>query len=111
MSERRKFIRFKLLLKGEFQLEVKKGTSSAKIIDFSREGLRLLITQVSFLSNTSVSLNVYLPDKHTPISIQGKIKWIRSVENYMEMGIKIENISPIGKSEILDHAYKRWREK
>lgn len=112
MVEKRKFIRFKLLLKGEFPLIVE-GKFSPRLLltDFSRGGLRILIPQTDFLKKDLVTLKIYLPNRTPPISIHGGIKWMGPKEDYWEVGININKMNPIDKSEILDYAYKIWREK
>lgn len=110
MAERRKFIRFKVLLKGEIEIKAKRGiTLPVQVLDFSREGTKLLIPLTSLLGESLLALNIYLPNRQTPIFIQGRIKRIRPVEDYVEVGVKIDSLNPIDKSEILDFAYKKWK--
>lgn len=112
MEEKRKFIRLQVLLKGEFLLQEERKTSSQmQLRDFSRDGLRLLVPQADLLKMSLVTLKVYLPNKTLPVSVQGKIKWMRPVEDCWEIGMKLEDIDSVDKNEILDYAYKIWKGK
>ncbi len=110
--EKRKFMRFDLRLEGEF-LPAKDTSSSLdmQMIDFSRAGLRLAIPKDNFPESRLLSLKLRLPTRYHPIFIQGGVKWVRPAGNDYELGLKIEEINPVDKNEILNYAYNLWREK
>lgn len=112
MEDRRKFFRFKLLLKGDVEFEV--GADSMPQIhmtDFSRSGLRIFIPKKGLSNPNIVKLAVYMPHRNTPISITGRIRWMQPKEEGLEIGAQIKQIDPAEKSEILDYAYKIWKTK
>lgn len=111
-KERRQFIRFKLLLKGEVELEAGTEFSSGMhTIDFSRAGVRIFIPKKNFTKPESLKLKVNLPDRNIPVKINGGVKWMHSQDNGWEIGAKIDDIDPADKCEILEYAYKLWKEK
>lgn len=114
MEEKRQFIRFKILLKGEMEFAVGAGTKispKVQLIDFSRAGVRIFIPGHDFTKTNSFQLKVSLPNRPFPISIQGAVRWIRPKDDGWEIGAKIGQIDPVDKSEILDYAYNLWKEK
>ena len=112
MAERRRFIRFKLLLEGEASFGNKREFSQRmQLTDFSRGGLRFLIPQIACLKADLVTLKIYLPDSNIPVSIQGGVRWMRAMGERCEVGMEIEKIRPADKGDILDYVYKVWRKK
>lgn len=112
MEERRQFIRFKLLLKGEVEIEAGMTPSSKiQLIDFSRAGLKIFVPKGDFSRTNLLKLKVHLPNRHLPVFIQGIVKWIQTKDDGWQIGARIGQIDPADKNEILDYAYKIWREK
>ncbi len=112
MQERRRFIRFKVPIRVEFSVKANLELSQeGKIVDFSREGAKIFLPPVSLSKEENIELKTYLPNRTTPISFQAQIRWIKIGEEKAELGLKIIHIDPQDKSEILDYAYKLWREK
>ncbi len=111
MEDKRNFFRFKLLLKGEVELEAGANLPhEMRMTDFSRGGLRIFVPRKDFSSPNTVKLKVYIPHKSAPVSISGNVKWLRPKENGLEIGTKIQEINAADKSEILDYAYNIWKE-
>lgn len=112
MQERRKFNRFKLSVRAEFSVRTTLELSQeGKIIDFSREGTRILIPSISLSKGENIELKVYLPHRNSPIPFQAQVRWIKVDKEQAEVGLKITHIDPQEKNEILNYAYKLWREK
>ena len=112
MGEKRRFIRFKLLLEGEASLgDERRFSSRMQLIDFSRDGLRFFIPQADFLKTGLITLKIYLPNSNVPISIRGGIRWMQPAGERWEVGMKIEKIRPADKNDILDYAYKTWKKR
>lgn len=112
MQERRRFNRFRLPIRVEFSVKTSLELSQqGKIIDFSREGTRILIPSVSLSKGENIELKAYLPYRTLPISFQAQIRWIKVDKEKAELGLKITHIDPQEKSEILEYAYKLWRER
>jgi c-di-GMP-binding flagellar brake protein YcgR len=111
MKEKRQFVRFDVPLKVEFILNAKgKFLSDGEAIDFSREGLKIT---VPFFSGTKemICMKIYLSGNSVPVYLQGKVMWQQFDEKEWQMGVKIAEINPTDKSEILDYIYKIWRKK
>jgi hypothetical protein len=111
MSEKRKYMRFKLSLKGKLALEGGMQLSpQIQMVDFSRDGLRITFPQTSFLKSNMIKLEFYLPNRELPIVIEGKTRWMRSDGPNWDMGMRMEKIDAAEKNEILDYAYRVWKE-
>ena len=68
VDERRRFIRFSIVLKAIIEIEVNgEVPSQAKILEFSRDGLRLFIPKGNLFDNQLVKLRVYMPNRALPI--------------------------------------------
>ncbi len=112
VDERRRFIRFSIVLKAIIEIEVNgEAPSQAKILEFSRDGLRLFIPKGNLFDNQLVKLRVYMPNRALPILLKGAVKWMKPKDDGWELGAKIEHVNNEDKSEILDYAYKLWKEK
>lgn len=111
MNEKRKYVRFKVALTGKLIGEGGMQLSpQIQMVDFSREGLRITFSQTTLLKNNIAKLEFYLPDRISPILVEGKTKWQRPSGLNWNMGMSIERIDPVEKTEILDYAYRIWRE-
>ena len=111
-DERRRFMRFSITLQAVIEVEVNgKDPSQAKILEFSREGLRLFIPKDNLFDKQSLKLKVYLPHRVLPVLLGGFVKWMKQKDDGWELGVKIEHVNTEEKSEILDYAYKLWKEK
>lgn len=112
MQDKRQFIRFKLLLKGEVEIEAGVSPSSkVHLVDFSRGGLKIFVPKGDFSRTNLLKLKIHLPDRPLPIFLQGIVRWIQSRDEGWEIGASISQIDSADKSEILDYAYKIWKEK
>ncbi len=111
MEERRKFLRFNVPLRVELSLE---GTftffSRGEALDFSREGLKIVIPSAKILKDNPVELKVYLPNRPAPVSFKASVVWIKDKDDGSELGIKITDISSKEKSELLEYVYNVWKE-
>jgi len=102
-EERRKYPRYKCI----FPAKVIKSGDKHKVIerisihDFSREGLKLRINFVSLKPGSSMKLELYFPEKGLSTSLLAEIAWSKSVENRMEVGLKIKEMDEEAKNEIL----------
>lgn len=111
--ERRKFLRFEAELIAKVGIKTELEFNEQGLIkDFSREGLRLILTNLSFKPHSPINLNIYLPNKEESIPVLGEIKWTRlNSDNKGEIGIKIKEIDKAAKSEILDYLYNQWQKR
>ncbi|MBP7215784.1 MAG: PilZ domain-containing protein [Candidatus Omnitrophica bacterium] len=111
INERRRFLRFSITLKAIIELEVNgESPSQARILEFSREGLRLFIPKVNLFDKQSLKLRIYMPGATLPVLLKGSVKWMKQKEEGWELGAKIEDVNSEAKSEILEYAYKLWKE-
>lgn len=112
MEDKRKYFRFKLLLKGQIEIEAKANFPyEVHMTDFSRDGIRIFIPKKDYSNPDIAKISLYLPHKNFPIPILGKIKWMRPKEGGLEIGAQIKQIDSVCKNDILDYAYNIWREK
>jgi len=109
MTEKRKFLRFPILLKTMlFTLE---GQESAEGLtdDFSRKGMSLQVVGKDIKEGSLVQLSLYSDDDKDPATFAGKVVWVQRYPDKTRVGVEISRINPEKKSEILEKAYKIWR--
>lgn len=112
LSERRKFMRFDILLDVAFR-------ASANAVDyvsgvtknFSRSGLCFESPAVSLALKASMELELKLPYNDTYIPVSGNVAWKEELKDKCLIGIEFTEINKESKSQILDYAYDRWVEK
>lgn len=111
-EEKRKYLRFECLLPTELiKLDGKDGISKRIIAqDFSREGLKLSIN-FNLNPGSKIDLKIYLPEKKLSTSVSGEVVWVKSVDNKLEAGLKINEMNKELKSEILNWIFPKWIEK
>jgi hypothetical protein len=110
MSEdKRKYLRFHCVLPAEIiKLENKKQLiNEVKIDDFSREGIRVVLS-FNLKPGSDVELNLQHPHKKTNTPVVGEIMWSQGENDNMEIGIRIKEMDTIAKSEIFDYIYEKW---
>ncbi len=112
MEERRRFIRFDVPLKTEVVIKAKIDSFQEGVTkDFSREGLRLILHNFALEKNADIKLRIYVPERKEPVEVKGQVVWSKANDANWEVGIKIKEIDKEAKSQILDYAYKIWRER
>ena len=110
MEEKRRFIRFKLLLKAE--IESQRGSYlPIEIVDFSRKGLRIFSSQSIFSQTDPLKIRAFLPGSPLSVSIQARFRWSQARQEGYETGAELDWIELAAKNEILDIAYNKWKEK
>ncbi len=110
--EKRKYLRFDCLLPAELikingKENIKKEITAQ---DISREGLRLSINFDINMGSTMV-VKLLVPDRNLVIPVSGEIVWIRTIENKLEAGLRIKEMDPELKSELLNWVFPKWLEK
>jgi hypothetical protein len=108
-GDKRKFLRFHCVLPAEIiKLEDKKQLINEVMIDdFSREGIRLVMS-FNLKPGSEVELKLQHPHKKTETPVVGEIIWSTGKKNKMEFGLKIKEMNTITKSEIFDYIYEKW---
>jgi hypothetical protein len=103
MEEKRKYPRYKCM----FPAKVIRSGGKLKlnerisIHDFSFEGLKLKINFVSLKPGSDMELELYFPEKGESTSLIAEIVWSKSVENSIEVGLKLKKMDKETKNEIL----------
>jgi len=113
MSEdKRKFMRSECLLPAEVIRLHGKNNLIERVTahDFSQEGLKLTV-HLSLKKGSNIELKVYLPEKKLTTILSGEITWTKSVDNKLEIGLKIKEMDDKSKKEILDWVSPRWVER
>jgi len=108
-GDKRKFLRFHCVLPAEIiKLEDKKQLiNEVKIDDFSREGIRLVLS-FNLKPGDDVELKLHHPHTKTETPVIGEVMWSTGRKNQMEIGIRIKEMNTIAKSEIFDYIYEKW---
>ncbi|MHB8095436.1 MAG: PilZ domain-containing protein [Candidatus Aminicenantales bacterium] len=112
--DKRKFLRFECLLPAEVvRVEGCSGAAGRAVIDdFSREGLRLVLNlEVDIVPGTRLDLQCTLPGGEGTVPAAGEVIWSRAEGGKWEFGMKIKEMAPEARCEILDACYLNWQEK
>ncbi|MCM8824022.1 MAG: PilZ domain-containing protein [Candidatus Omnitrophica bacterium] len=107
-GERRRFLRFDVPLR----VEVKKSEEVfivGQTRNFSRDGFSLVVDEPDFMPQNFLEARMELPPQRGFIDVYGEIIWKRQKDNKWEIGVKIKEIDKASKSEILDYAYDKWK--
>ena len=113
VEERRKLLRFGCSIPSEVMtLEGKPSlVEEARVIDFSSEGLKLIVNFIDPHPGTSTEVMLYIPHKQLITSLTGEVVWSKHIKNKLEVGLKIKEIENQGRKDILDWVFPRWLEK
>lgn len=108
MSEKRKFMRFNVLMDAIF----KKGNDPQKLTinNFSREGLGV-ISRESLCEGENVDIELSIPGDNMPVLFSGEVAWTLapSPDNRQyKSGIKFKDIKNADRSRILGYIYQKW---
>jgi len=112
--DQRKFLRFECLLPAEVvRVEgCDEATGKAVVNDFSREGLRLVLNlDVGIVPGTRLDLQCTLPGGEGAVPATGEVIWSRAEGGKLELGMRIKEMAPEARCEILDACYLDWQEK
>ena len=113
-EERRKFLRFECTLPAEL---VKFGsylnfTESAIVIDFSCEGLKLIIDYIHLNSCPNLEIKLHIPEINLSTSILTEVCWSKYVSyNKIELGLKIIHMDKDARSALLNWIFPKWLER
>lgn len=112
-EERRKCLRFGCSIPTEV-IEVEgehKLVQGAEVLDFSRDGLKLIVNFIAPEPGSNMALKLFLPEKQYVASVIGEIIWRKYVDNKLEVGIRIKQMENQAKGEVLSWVFPRWVEK
>ena len=110
-EERRRYLRFECVFPAEI---VKFGTyfnfsERAAVLDFSREGLKLIIDYIYLNSCPNLEIKLNIPEINLSTSILAKVCWSKYVSyNKVEIGLKIIYMDRDAKSAILNWVFPKW---
>lgn len=108
MGEKRKFMRFNVLL--DAICKKSNELSKLKINNFSREGLGVL-SDGSLDLGESIQIELSIPGDNMPVLMQGEVAWTLAPgpENRrFRSGIRFKDISNADRSRILGYIYQKW---
>jgi hypothetical protein len=112
-DERRQFLRFGC----EIPSEVIKTdgqhnfVESLKVLDFSRDGLRLSVNFAAPDPGSDMQLKLYIPGKQYVADLIGEIIWHKYIDNRLEFGLKIEHMDNQARGEVLNWIFPKWADK
>lgn len=112
-KERRKHPRFECSLQSEvLDFEGKSHLiENAKILDFSRSGLKLGIDFTVPSPGSEMTLKVLIPEKQIVTIVSGEVVWTKYYKNRMKVGLKLKMMDKRDKQNILGWIYSNWIEK
>ena len=115
MDERRKYIRFPVMLQARYA-ESGGGWKECSVIDISREGMGISIySREEIATGSRLQMEINLPVRNDPVAMEGVLMWIRKLKddppfNYLG-GVRISSITPEEKWVLLDYAYEDWQQR
>lgn len=112
--DKRKFLRLECMLPAEVTKIGEQGglTERARVDDFSRGGLKLVIDlDFDFVPGTKVELLCPPPEEAEAIPAKAEVVWSRNEGGTWSLGLKVLDITPEARSELIDSCYAQWREK
>ena len=109
MEEKRKFIRFSVMLDGRVGVKgSKKPKSKCKIKDLSREGIRVT-GPASINKGDILELELMLPGEVMPIIASGEVAWSKKMESKAyDVGMRLHLIDKYDRYRLLDYACDHW---
>ena len=112
-KERRKYPRFECSIQSEvLDFEGKSHLiENAKILDFSRSGLKLGIDFTVPSPGSEMTLKVIIPEKQIVTIVSGEVVWTKYYKNRMKVGLKLKEMDKKAKQDILGWVYSTWMEK
>ena len=109
-KERRKFMRIEADLEAEYWAKGPTLSSgSARVKDFSREGLGVLFPK-TVERGEHVDLTVKVPGDNVPIFATAEVTWTELTEEKKGFGagLRFVSIKPLDLARLLDFVYSRW---
>ena len=114
MKEKRKFMRFGILLDMKYRVPHKAIDGLAQSKDISREGIGCYIGE-KLPVGMKVQLEINIPGEVIPMFAQGEVVWFEELDaakgaNF-NSGVKIIKMDSADKNKLLEYAYNQWRRK
>lgn len=81
----------------------------ATVHDFSANGLKLFIN-FNVTIGSDIELKLFVPERNLMTSLTGEIVWIKHAGNKLEAGLRIKELDPKAKQEILEWVFPSWAE-
>jgi len=113
-TEKRKYLRFECMLPADVtRVEEQSGLrEKARIDDFSREGLRLVLNEgFDFAPGSVLELQCSLPGKQATALASAEVIWSRNEGGKCVLGLRIKDMAAEACSEILGSCYEQWQKK
>ena len=113
-TEKRKYMRFECTLPAEVtKIEEQAGpVGEAKIDEFSREGMRMVLNvEFSLKPGSTIELQCPLPGRQAAASVSAEVIWSRNEGDKCVLGLRIKDMAAEARSEILDSCYEQWHQK
>ena len=102
-KERRQFLRFGCEIPSEvIQTDGQYNfVESLRVLDFSRDGLKLGVNFAAPDPGSDMQLKLYIPGKQYVADLIGEIIWRKYTDNMLEIGLKIEHMNNQARGEVL----------
>lgn len=108
MSEKRRFLRFDVLMDAFCHKSGQKR--DLKIKNLSKEGVGV-VSDYPLGTGEKVDIEMSIPGDNVPIVLQGEIAWASSPAQdncHYQSGIKFRNMGNGDKARLLEYVYNRW---
>ena len=104
--DKREFKRFDVGLKVEAQKDGKEY--AGLVLDFSKKGLKAVFDDFKLDLNSPLELKIQRPGHDDWIVARAQAIWKKQAFNRCSVGLKIREIAPENKAEILEYGYLKW---
>ncbi len=109
MEEKRRFLRFDAPINLEFKVYSKgEDYSKGTMVNFSRQGLSFIAPEAELSLNQEVDVRFKIPNREVIVTCRGEVVWEKKEEGKMRIGIRVKEMDPYAKGEILEYAYNNW---
>ena len=111
MDEKRKFLRFDVILDAIFK--ARKDGNKAKVKNFSRDGL-LATTEKKLNKGDNIEIELLIPGDNVPIITNGEIAWSEETEKQEDkhhvVGVKLGDMKIKDRNRVLNYIYDKMLE-
>ncbi len=109
MEEKRRFLRFDAPINLEFKVYSEEGDySRGTMVNFSRQGLSFIAPEAELSPSQEIDLRFKIPNKDVIVTCHGEVVWKKEEEGKRRIGIRVKEIDPYAKGEMLEYAYNNW---
>ncbi len=111
--KKRKFLRFDTPLEANLFFDTESAQPlKTRILDFSREGMRISGDNLNELKNNRLKISIQSPvEEARKFLLEGHVCWESFNGEDKNFGVHIDKMDSSEKSELMDFVYRLWKSK